>query len=286
MTGVGGRVYVGSTLVATGTRSDQRPSPLLATNVNSAASTRTTVTSTSSSTPFTAGAWWQITASLPAACDGVVVFPTGATNIAGSDTSTVLEIGTGASGSETVWATVAVGFNSSPFPLTVPGHLAAGTRVAVRTRSAVPSFAVGAYYSFTAAKDLSPGSPVTWGGASIATTARGVGLTVPGSLNTKGAWTEIVASTSVAVSQLALYAQCAGNNTMPSGSLLIDIGVGASGSESVVIPDLAYATSTSEWLLARGPQAYGVDIPAGSRIAARYARSASNATVDLILVGA
>lgn len=103
--------------------------------------------------------------------------------------------------------------------------------------------------------------------------------------HTKGAWVEIVASTAfdyhfvgITIDQTGVSAQL--NNA------LVDVGVGAAGSESVVVPDLAMGGSQN--------LSYSGDvtakafmplyIPAGSRVAARIQSfaAASNSRITLV----
>lgn len=275
--------------VSLGSASDQFPSALLDDGVAAASSTRVAVTAVADVTPHTVGAWVEVDASLSAAASGVRVALTASTNLTANNSSTLLDIGIGAGGAETVWATIGVGYIASStaasiYPLVVPGRIAAGTRVAVRARSAITLQNVVAEYSFFGAKTTALGAPVTYQ-ADIAT-SHGLALAAPGSLNTKGAWTELVASTATALAALLVTAQGNEGAAMGTLGLLLDIGVGAAGSEVVVIPDISYRATTAEVLQARSPTTYGLVIPAGSRIAARYARAATTESLDVLLVGA
>jgi hypothetical protein len=74
---------------------------------------------------------------------------------------------------------------------------------------------------------------------------------------------------------------------MTATGVLVDIGIGAASAETVLIADIYVQGSTSESLVLRSPVTYGVDIPAGSRLSARWARaSATNSSLDCFLVGA
>lgn len=283
---IGGKVYVGTTLVANASRSDQYHSDLTTDGVVTASSTRSTTTCTASATPHTWGSWVEIDPSLSGDIDQIRLVLTAATSANATDTSTLLQIGTGGSGAETAWATVGVGYAQAGRAITIPGRIASGTRVAVRCQSAAASKSVAAVYTFHKPKELTfSGAPITWGADTA--TSRGITLTAPGSTNTKGAWTTISASTSAAITALAVTAQAAGGTALNSdGGVLIDLAVGASSSEVVVISDLFLLSSASEWYTVLTSMTYGIDIPAGSRVSARYARSSTGNTVDLIVVGA
>jgi hypothetical protein len=88
--------------------------------------------------------------------------------------------------------------------------------------------------------------------------------------NTLGAWTELVASSAHNYSYLSFIAGGNNGNAALSEVLwLFDIGVGASGSEIVVIPQICLVSTDNATPspLVSGP--YPVAIPAGTRIAAR-----------------
>lgn len=102
-----------------------------------------------------------------------------------------------------------------------------------------------------------------------------VGVSITASAGSKGSWTEIYASTTANASWLVLSVATTANN-----ATCVDIGVGGSGSEIVIIPDLMgglHSLSTMPGLVYTIP----VRIPKGSRIAAR----AQGANVRLGLQG-
>jgi hypothetical protein len=268
-----------------GALSDQYPGSLLADRVDTATSVRTALTATGNATPFADGAYTEIDPSLSADAAGVYVFMSG---LSGLDTnsSTVLEFATGAGGAETFWGALQVGWVSGVVNAYVPGFIAAGTRMAVRVRSAVANQATGNMFMafLPATKSVDPGAPVVMGYNSG--TAAGVALTAPGSLNTKGAWTEIEDSTPSDLGVLLVCPDAAGDTNLSSTGILVDIGIGAASAETVLVADVYLAPSTSENMIYRSPTTYGVDIPAGSRLSARYARANANNSLGLFLVGA
>lgn len=267
---------------------DQYPGALL--SVGIASSARPSTSFTTGATAHLEGLYAEVAASLPAAASGVMFVPTAATALNATVSSTVLEIGTGAALSETVWARGTIGYMNSAifqYPYIFPGALASGTRVAARVRSARTSLALNGVFVFMPVKSVALGAPVVMGGSTLTTNSRGVDLTAPGSLNVKSAWTEIVASTSAAFSTLSIFAQGVTGTTMNSSGVLVDIGIGAAGSETVLIPDFyLFASSAAEYYSAYTPRAYGVSVPSGSRLSARYSRANSNNSIDLMLIGA
>lgn len=281
------KIYVGSTLISSpGGNANQFPGASTTDGVTGGSSLRDTVTATASATPHTPGSYAEIDASLSGDAGGVFLRLTANTASSGTNSSTVIEIATGASGSEVAWATVAIGYLITEEQLYVPGFIASGTRVAVRVRSNTASKAVSAIYTFLASPTTAPGAPVTMGGTNIATTSRGVSITAPGSLNTKGAWTEIVASTSAAFTSLMVGCQADGDTSTAVAGTLVDIGIGAASSETVLISDIYLVWATNESFKYWSPATFGVSIPAGSRLSARYQRADANNPLDVILVGA
>jgi microcompartment protein CcmK/EutM len=110
----------------------------------------------------------------------------------------------------------------------------------------------------------------------------------PGAVaNTKGAYTEIIASTTYPISAVILAFGNQINTVRSSQSWLVDLAIGAAASETVILPNLALNASTSPDTVV--PQTYGplpVSIPAGSRIAARAQSDGTDATdrqFDLIV---
>lgn len=280
----GAWVDVLNTAPAGGSAADLYISRLLPEGVDTSSSVRLTSSATASATPHTAGAWTEIDASLSEDASAVGYQLSTVTAASATNSSTLMDIGVGAAGFETVWATVSIGYSSAAYRHQIPGFIAAGTRVSFRIRSAIASLNVQPRFYFAAAKATTFGAPVTY--QADTATSRGLALAVPGSTNTKGAWTEMVASTATDLAALHATVQANGSTAMGTGGVLVDIGTGPPGSETVIIPDLYYLGATTENYQALSPTTYGVDIPAGTRIAARYARSHTGNPVDLILVGA
>lgn len=101
------------------------------------------------------------------------------------------------------------------------------------------------------------------------TSSAGATITASATAHTKGNWTQLIANTGARSLGIGIWL----DNTAVSNtntSLLVDIGVGAAGSETVLIPDLAggYALNPS---VANVAHAYffPLFIPSGVRVAAR-----------------
>jgi hypothetical protein len=97
-----------------------------------------------------------------------------------------------------------------------------------------------------------------------------VTITADTSAHTKGAWTQLVASTSSDASMLVCVAASIGSTSVDTASL-IDIGFGASGSETGVASNIAVGgAGTAAGALRIGALfAIPLQIPSGTRISAR-----------------
>lgn len=95
-----------------------------------------------------------------------------------------------------------------------------------------------------------------------AAASRGTALTLPGANNTKGAYLQLVAATTFEASGLIVVL---GNNQLYTDNL-VDIAVGAGGSEQIIASNLLCSTREKAQAVYYLP----IRIPVGSRIAARY----------------
>ena len=95
--------------------------------------------------------------------------------------------------------------------------------------------------------------------------------------NTKSAWVEAIASCNFNIKQLDFFVWQTVSKD-PSVTYLIDIGIGASGSEVVIIPN--YYIIGPAWSAAKYPTLtkFDVNIPAGTRIAIRLQSDYTAAT--------
>ena len=105
-------------------------------------------------------------------------------------------------------------------------------------------------------------------------------ITHSGSANTKGSWVELIAST--------WFQACGMFVSIDQGSnpFLVDIGIGGSGSEKVLLQDIPH--DPSQKTAYTGPAFYiPCRIPAGSRLSARQQNNNTlgTCTVRLVLVG-
>lgn len=276
-TAVGGRVYAGTDLIAGGISG---PKPLLL-PVSTAVTT--------GGTAHTWGSWVEVTASTTAASQWLHIVGLSTNSANTTNTSTLLQVGTGSAGSETALVTFAAGYrNGSPgssvaMIANCPCPIPTGTRIAVRAQSVRTSQSVTVAVG-TSTYNGKVSAPIAWGVDTA--TSKGITLTAPTGSNVTGAWTEITSSSSGAVMALHLGPQMAGASATAVQTVDIEIGTGTAGSETVV-GSMRMTHGIAESLTPHTPVLIPALIPAGTRIAARVTRSDTGAIAptDLIVHG-
>lgn len=162
------------------------------------------------------------------------------------------------------------------FPIFIP----AGSRISARCQSDNASqlirlgiMSIGGGFSHpTAFNEI-----ITYG-ANTGTT-RGVTVDPGATVDTKGDWVQITASTTRAAKGLVVGAGSRGNANMAWAAWLLDIGIGTEGSEQILIPNLHFASSDNVDKISPNNTVFiPVSIPAGTRIAARSQCSINDAT--------
>jgi hypothetical protein len=111
-------------------------------------------------------------------------------------------------------------------------------------------------------------------------TAPGTTVTASGSINTKGAWAQIIASTDHPVCGVTLNIV----NDSTSGDVvknLYDLGIGGSGSEATIISNILSSSGTTT--VGFASHFIPIFIPKGSRIAMRKQSSVASKTGSVIL---
>lgn len=103
-----------------------------------------------------------------------------------------------------------------------------------------------------------------------------VNVVSSGSAHVKGNWAEVFASTPIDAKYLFLR----GNGTNASGAaspFLLDVAIGASGSETIILNnlDVGFTASNATWLIP-------VQIPAGTRVAARMQGARTSVTFQTL----
>lgn len=231
----------------------------------------------------TEGSWTQIVASTSVEAAGFYV---SINNTAGAGVHLLMDIGIGAGGSEVslvddlYWCRHSqVNCLHAFIPMRVPR----GVRMAARLRSSA-----GTAQTVRVSYHLVPESPFLLPGFGACdsinvntATSRDTTSVDPGaSTNTKGSYAQLVASTANPIRALLLaIGSGSGSPTSRTAAAdaLLDVAIGGSGSEQIILPDLQLYAGTSEdsWQPGfLGP--FPVNIPAGTRIAARM--QSTNAT--------
>lgn len=105
---------------------------------------------------------------------------------------------------------------------------------------------------------------ITQNAGSVTATSSGTAPSTPGSNNTKGSWTELLASTSYDGVGLIVQVFC--DSATLTG--LLDIGVGGSGSEVAIVENFHFVRLASSYG-GSGQIFIPVHVPAGSRISCR-----------------
>lgn len=261
-----------------------------------ALTTPASAATTANAVPHTVGAWVQAIAATVTEATCVYVEPTTASNTSVTDTSSLLSIGVGAAASEVAIATgIPMGYRETatsrlhnglliPVPL-----IPIGSRISLQIQSAVTLKAIT--FQVMLGKlpyEYTPRPPVVMGGANLLTTSRGVTLTAPGSTPVEGAWTEIIATTTQRFRALVVGIQGAASTNISNGTTFaFEVAMGSAGNEISIISDIYYlAGSGAETIGCLSPcSTFPVQIPAGTRLAGRYAASSLTSAADMVLIG-
>jgi hypothetical protein len=207
---------------------------------------------------------------------------------AATNTATLIDIATGASGSETdIIGNLAVGgalttTGPTGVAVAVPLKIASGTRISARIQSVVTGgktataqvflFDVGGDYATTPTSvDVITGDTATSQGISFS--------------GASGTWVQAIASTSRAYRAVAIMPSTHNSNILTIGPQL-EIGVGASGSEQAF--GLTAASYVNNEAVQSSPpylSLFGRNIPAGSRLAVKHNIAANPDRYGFTLIG-
>jgi hypothetical protein len=239
-----------------------------------------TVITIPSAPPNQKGAWAEITSGTTYPIYGFTLFLADPAQAAG--TNALFDLAVGASGSESViienilCATARGPGLAYQFPIYIPF----GTRLAMRGQATSADLTYEAVIIANTGEAMGGyalgGRAVTYGANT--TTSGGVSIDPGASANTKGSWIEIASTTRQAKSLLIVVGGQA-NSARTSCSWLMDVAIGASGSEKIILPNLFMTTHTTSDEIAPsvfGP--YSVYIPSGTRLAVRAQCSITDAT--------
>jgi len=222
-----------------------------------------TATVTADSTPHSKGAWTEIIASNGAATQALMV-QVSEIGRSGTDTATLIDIGVGAAGNETAIASDIGVSGAGRFGIVfvLPVAVAQSARVSVRSQAVIASDTA----------DVTISSFVIANSATMPTTVDVLGSVPAASTGTEllTSYTEIIASTSQAYEAIAIVESLSRTAFINYYLNTVTVGIGAAGLE-VDVAQKPYSMLSSESMYSNPTVSLvtAVDIPAGSRIAAK-----------------
>jgi len=240
---------------------------------NAAGSNGTTLTASGSTN--TKGSYSQLVASTPYDCSGFYLYLCNANS---GLVGYLVDIAIGAAASEqNVVNNLLYEFSTAQTHQTlqifVPCEIPAGTRISGRCQastgsSTITAFVVLADASFVGSAAF--GAPTTYG--AVTGTSQGTNVDPGASGNTKGSYSQVTASTTYDIAALQII--FGNKGALQTSDILVDIAVGAAGSEQVIIPNISFsASNASTNTTGVAPPLYFVRVPAGTRLAARAQNS-------------
>jgi hypothetical protein len=239
------------------------------------------VTVTANSAAHTKGVWAQLISSTSADASLLNLNIAGlATNAL--NTASLLDIGTGASSSETVIASnIAIGAAGGTlieFPYKIPS----GTRIAARMQSVVTGFETCTVraVAIDAGDYATAPTSIDVTGSNVATSS---GINFAGASNT---WVEGISSTTRPYRAVGLVLSAHNNALANVTNGAFQVGTGAAGQE-VNIGETRYNYSASEVGTTVQPYSvlFGHNIPSGSRISVRHTITANPQFYGFNLIG-
>jgi len=244
----------------------------------------------------TKGSYAQITASssIAAARQIVSVWDTDVTGSGNDDYLT--DIATGAAASESIiFADLIVGVCQTQFGharYDFPCDIAAGTRYAARTQCTRLSKVL--HVSIVLATGTTVARTITTYGATAADSG-GVEVDCGTTINTKGSWVELTASSAALDGLVVAYgndATALGLSTIRTNGrdFFLDVGTGAAGAEVVVLANLHFESEQTSALTPHCTPLLPFNAPATTRIAVRGQFNGANPTAtdrlfDIVLYG-
>jgi hypothetical protein len=246
-----------------------------------------TVTITADASSHVKGAWSQLIAST-AGNSTYIIVEVGGNATAATDNSGLLDIGIGASGSETAIINnvpingATAGVARVPFAFGVPIKIASGTRIAARFQSLVSSktatvlvrvFDMGDYA-------YAPTTVDTIG----ADTAASTGISMSGA---SGTWVQMTSSTTNAYKAFVVIGSWGGGTVVDNIRVQYTLGVGASASETE-LGSMQFQTVNDETCGIEGgafPVPIAATVAAGSRLAIKHNISANSTRYRAVVLG-
>jgi hypothetical protein len=245
------------------------------------------VSLTADTSAHTKGSYSELIASASANA-GLLVLMVQDISTSATNTATLIDVATGASGSETVIiSNLAVGGalttnGQTGVAVAVPFQIPSGTRLSARIQSVVTGgkTATAQIFLFDVGGDYA--TAPTSVDVITGDTATSEGISFSGA---SGTWVQAIASTSRAYRAVAIMPS-AHNSNIASIAPQLEVGVGASGSEQVF--GFTVASYNSQENIQSSPpylSLFGRNIPSGSRLAVRHNIASSPDRYGFTLIG-
>lgn len=248
------------------------------TDVEGSDTSTSLATSITSDTSGGGPTWVEIAASTPYAFDGVTLIVNGQPNV-----RLCVDIGIGASGSEQALISDIMVFKASTTPglqMFIPLSVPAGVRLcAAVTTNGTTAVTANVQIIGHQRTGLQPRYPMKYTTYNVSRTNCASSTTVAASatVNTKGTWAQLTSS-SIAARAILLNIGTGTGNTN-SASHLLDIGFGASGSETVVASNIALQQFNNGTHMVVPMMLISLTVPASTRIAVR---NQCNSTTNVV----
>lgn len=243
---------------------------------NAAVGSNVSVNATSANSK---GAWTTLVTGLSASASWINLGPEPLSTTTG-DRAILFDLAIGASGSETIVAAdLLFGFRAYR-SLLLPLHLPAGATLRGRISCALSGFnglftRTTAFYGEPEAGLSTPSRITTYG--AVPASSSGTAVTPGASTNTMGSYTELTSATTAPIHALMVLVQSSTTTIASAREYLIDIAVGASGSETVIVPTFQVGY-TDPFIYTRSPEFMPLSmcLPAGVRLSARCSANVSS----------
>lgn len=172
-------------------------------------------------------------------------------------------------------------------PFEIPSGSVIAARAQASPAAGSSTLGVSAMIVESGLDEPSPYSGLLTMGANTADSG-GTSIDSGGTLNTKGSWVELDPSTDRTLFGLILAFGQQLNTARANIFHLFDIGIGAAGSEQVILGNIPITQSTVDPILPLSTPIFWTPIPEGVRLAARQQANTTDATdrlVDIIVYG-
>lgn len=261
-----------------------------ATTVGPNTATSGVVTLSPNASPNTKGSWTEIVSAAPFEVDGFMVFLRGALDSCDS----LIDIAIGAAASEQVIVSnIAFTQRAAERAATsfwVPLKIPSGQRISARCQTTTGTSNSIFIYLVPVASGLK--NAPSWGRAvalgAVTADSGGTSVDPGGTINTKGSYSELTASLDIDVEWIVVNITNQANTAATTALFLMDIAIGAGGSEQVIVPNLHFIIDAAPDTPMPQHLSFPVSIPKGQRVSVRAQSSINDATdrlFDVVIIG-